>query len=75
MITKYAHPVSSLKGRSLEKPKRLLMIHCDATKLITAKKQTMHNHIVLMLLLEMVNWVYFNVHVCLLIFIGSAACG
>ena len=47
MITKYAHPVSSLKGRSLEKPRRLLMIHCDATKLITAKKQTMHNHIML----------------------------
>ena len=49
-----AHPVSSLKGRSPEKPGRLLMIDCEATALATAKKQTMQNHIVLMLLLEMV---------------------
>ena len=30
------------------------MIDCEATALATAKKQTMQNHIVLMLLLEMV---------------------
>ena len=67
-----SYPVSSMKGRPPEKPGRLLMIDCGATKLATAKKQTTHNHIVLMLLLEMVNWVYFNVR--LLIYIVSAGC-
>ena len=63
-----SYPVSSMKGRPPEKPGRLLMIDCDATKLATAKKETMYNHIVLMLLLEIVNWVS-------LWFVISGGCG
>jgi hypothetical protein len=42
-----------LKGRSPENPGRLLIIHCDATTLATAKKETIPNNILLIMLLQL----------------------